>query len=363
MDKIVLGVALPWLAIGVGCLVGYQLLLQNRRILEHLEFLEDEINDQVELEGPAGMKVGAKPPVFELPDLDGNLVSFEQFRGRRLLLIFVSPQCKFSRKLAAGLAGLTLDGRQGWHLLLVSTGDIDENRAFIREFGLRCQLLVQEGWETAAGYGVNSSPMGYLFDEKGHTASEVTMGAEALLALARGDEAALRKAREDVAASMQKKSGLRISESRIYHGLRVGAPAPGFRLPQVEGGELSLENYRGRRVLLVFSGPECAQCDLLAPELEWIHRRSSNLQILMVSRGSVEANRVKVLQYGLSFPVALQRQWEISHLYGRLATPIAYLIDEQGIIAADLAQGTDEILALASEADSQGSTKGGEKSK
>jgi hypothetical protein len=45
--------------------------------------------------------------------------------------------------------------------------------------------------------------------------------------------------------------------------------------------------------------------------------------------------------------VVLQQRWEISRDYGMFATPIAYLIDEQGVIAANVAVGTDAILVLA----------------
>jgi hypothetical protein len=66
----------------------------------------------------------------------------------------------------------------------------------------------------------------------------------------------------------------------------------------------------------------------------------------MVSRGDAGANRRKVAESGLTFPVGLQRQWEISKLYGMFATPIAYLIDEQGTIATGAAVGVKPILGL-----------------
>jgi len=118
----------------------------------------------------------------------------------------------------------------------------------------------------------------------------------------------------------------------------------------VGGGELSLAEYRGRRVLLVLSDPHCGPCNQLAPRLEQLHRRVPYVEVLMVSRGDAEENRRKVAEHGLSFPVVLQRQWEISRAYGMFATPIGYLIDEAGVIAADVAQGTEEILALHSRA-------------
>jgi len=110
---------------------------------------------------------------------------------------------------------------------------------------------------------------------------------------------------------------------------------------------LTLEEYRGRQVLLVFSDPQCGPWDQLAPHLEQLHRERHDLEVLMVSRGDAETNRQKVAKLGLTFPVALQKNWEISLLYAMFATPMGYLIEKQGIIAADVATGVQPILDLA----------------
>ena len=60
----------------------------------------------------------------------------------------------------------------------------------------------------------------------------------------------------------------------------------------------------------------------------------------------VEATRAKAAGLGLSFPIVVQKQWEISLLYGMFATPVGYLIDERGILASDVAVGVGPILAL-----------------
>jgi hypothetical protein len=70
----------------------------------------------------------------------------------------------------------------------------------------------------------------------------------------------------------------------------------------------------------------------------------------MISKGEPKENRAKVKEHGLTFPVVLQQQWEISRRYAMFATPVAYLIDEQGIISRDVAVGTDAILALLTQA-------------
>ena len=138
-----------------------------------------------------------------------------------------------------------------------------------------------------------------------------------------------------------------LARSRINRsGLKAGTPAPDFRLPRLNGGELAREEFRGRHLLLVFSDPQCGPCDALAPELQKFHREHPEIAMLMISRGEPKDNRAKVKEHGLSFPIVLQRQWEISRRYAMFATPIAYLIDGQGVIAADVAVGIEAIQGL-----------------
>jgi hypothetical protein len=68
----------------------------------------------------------------------------------------------------------------------------------------------------------------------------------------------------------------------------------------------------------------------------------------MVSRGDLQANKQKVKELGLKFPIVLQKGWETSKDYAMFATPVGYLIDERGMIARDVAIGGDAILRLAS---------------
>jgi hypothetical protein len=67
----------------------------------------------------------------------------------------------------------------------------------------------------------------------------------------------------------------------------------------------------------------------------------------MVGRGDAGENRKKAKQNRFDFPVVLQRQWELSKQYGIFATPVAFLISEEGVIAKDVAIGPDAILELA----------------
>lgn len=110
---------------------------------------------------------------------------------------------------------------------------------------------------------------------------------------------------------------------------------------------MSLADYAGRRVLLVFSDPDCAPCMDMLPRLD-AAARVSDVPVLVVSRGGADANRRKLAEARATLTVALQSHWEISRLYAKFSTPIAYLVDEQGRIASEVASGATAILSLLS---------------
>jgi peroxiredoxin len=346
MIAILFGVVLPWLLIAMGAWLVYQLARQNGRILLRLESIDKQLGLSLKSRNGAKQKEQGLPPRlaapdFELPDLAGVRRKLTEFRGKDLLLIFFNPQCSFCTKMAADLAALPISGDGGSAIpIVVTTGDAEQNRALVERFGIRCLVLLQEHMEVAAKYRAPGTPMGYRIDGEGRIASNLTVGAEPLLKLATtaANDSAAHGGNGDPS----------LARSRLNrNGLKAGAAAPDFRLPRIDGGELSLTDFRGRRILLVFSDPDCGPCDELAPRLQETHVDRPDLQVLVVSRRDLEANRAKAGALGLTFPIALQKQWEISLLYAKFATPIGYLIDEQGILASDVAVGVEPIISLA----------------
>jgi peroxiredoxin len=355
MITIVFGMVLPWLLIAIGTWLALELVRQNGRILLRLEAIEQLVGARAEGQRREadGLSLGTIAPDFERPDLTGVPRKLSEFREQDVLLIFFNPQCGYCTKMAADLAALPADrGNRRLAPVIVTTGDADENRELVEHYGIHCLVLLQKQMEVASQYRVQGTPMGYRIDGAGRIASELAVGAEPLLRLATGlapgeigpgtaaNGAAPHPANDDPS----------LARSRLNrNGLKAGVPAPDFRLPCIDGGELSLADFRGERVLLVFSDPDCGPCDELAPQLQAIHLQRSELQVLVVSRRDFEANRAKAAALGLTFPILLQKQWEVSLKYAMFATPIGYLIDEQGFLASNVAVGVAPILALANE--------------
>jgi peroxiredoxin len=349
---IVLAVAgvLALLVFALGGVV-LQLLRQHGAILLRLDELEHRLRRSGaagEPAGPgesrpAGLPVGTPLRPFSLPGVTGEQLGLDDFPGRRLLVHW-SPDCGFCEHIAGDLAELRDDvRRRGAEIILVSWGAAEANRRFAEQHGLGYPILLQDGSEPVEEFRSLGTPVGYLVDARGRLASPLAHGGEEVLQLAR-----------DLAAGRRRLPGQRpLTESRIERrGLRAGTPAPAFELPDLNGNPVSLAAFRGQRVLLVFSDPNCGPCTALAPELARFNRDHDghDLAVLMVSRGDAEANRSKAQQLGLNFPIVIQPGWRISKKYGIFATPVAFLVDEQGTLARDVAQGHEQILALAEQA-------------
>jgi peroxiredoxin len=250
--------------------------------------------------------------------------------------------------MAGDLAALPVESGAGRASpVLVTTGDADENRKLVEEHGIRCTVLLQKEMEVASQFRAQGTPMGYRLDADGRIASPLVAGAEPLLELAAKPFSAS-AGREAGSKSKHKEPDPSLARSRINRsGLKAGTPAPEFTLPRIDGEDLSLADLRGGRVLLVFSDPKCGPCDELAPRLQELHVTRPDLQVLVISRREAEATRAKAESLGLTYPIVMQKQWELSMKYGMFATPIGYLIDEQGVLLSDVAVGVEPILALA----------------
>jgi methylamine dehydrogenase accessory protein MauD len=114
-------------------------------------------------------------------------------------------------------------------------------------------------------------------------------------------------------------------------GLRPGTKAPDFGLPSVAGGEVTLHQFIGRKVLLVFTQSGCEPCRQIMPELNRLQHRGE-VQVLVVNNDNLDASRKWAEEAQAQIPIVAQERWVLSRRYEVFATPFAFLIDEQGII-------------------------------
>ncbi|MCK4451710.1 MAG: redoxin domain-containing protein [Anaerolineae bacterium] len=132
-------------------------------------------------------------------------------------------------------------------------------------------------------------------------------------------------------------------------GLEVGTEAPDFTLLDTNGSMVSLGGFAEQRVLLAFSSTHCSACKEMYPHLKAFSESREDVQVVMISQGSVEENQRLVQEQGFAFPVLTASGWddEVMLDYQVPGVPFFYVIDEEGIIAnAGFANTLEQLEAL-----------------
>src|SRR5260221_731745 len=95
--------------------------------------------------------------------------------------------------------------------------------------------------------------------------------------------------------------------------LAVGAPAPGFQLPDLSGRKHTLsELSSGKALLLTFFKVSCPTCQYALPFLERIYRgrTQSGIGMYVISQDDAESTRDFDGEFGITIPVLLDREEE-----------------------------------------------------
>lgn len=207
--------------------------------------------------------------------------------------------------------------------------------------------------EVGALFEVPATPMAYLVDPDGRTASPLVAGRSAILGLA----ATSTDGRESPGVEYSTPELLAaettpapVNGARYQEGLAVGSIVSFFDLPGLNGRNVALDRFRGKTLLVLFTDPIHPPCGEVAARLQQLAKADGAPTTVLVARGDAETNRAWATRHGVTLPIGLQHSWDVSREFGLLAVPIAYLVDDHGALAAPVAVGADEVLDLAESA-------------
>ena len=119
---------------------------------------------------------------------------------------------------------------------------------------------------------------------------------------------------------------------------KVGAPAPGFSLPRLDGnGSLSLRSFRGKAVVLNFFQSACYACKQESPVLERLWREERRRGLVVLGVDAMELSRGDgtrfVRAHGLTYPIVFDGIGVVAaNGSAAIDLPVTYVLNRRGRI-------------------------------
>jgi len=130
---------------------------------------------------------------------------------------------------------------------------------------------------------------------------------------------------------------LSCSKKENGEALRSADAAPSFVLSTVKGDRISLDNYRGKVVMLDFFASWCPPCRMATPEVKSIYQKYRDKGFVVVAiaidEGPAAAASVRdfVKELDIPYPVLLD-DGNTSREYQVISIPTSVIIDKEGKI-------------------------------
>lgn len=128
-------------------------------------------------------------------------------------------------------------------------------------------------------------------------------------------------------------------------GLDPEERAPSFTIQTLTGETVSLEDFRGKRILLNFWATWCPPCKEEMPDMQTLYNEFKDQDFVVlavnvtITEKSSEAVTKFVEDYDLNFPILMDEKGEVAHQYEILSYPTSFFIDSDGIIRKKIVGG------------------------
>jgi peroxiredoxin len=116
---------------------------------------------------------------------------------------------------------------------------------------------------------------------------------------------------------------------------KVGEPAQDFTVTTIDGEKVSLSQFKGQPVWLVFGASWCAPCQAEVPDIEAAHKEygPKGLVILGVNiTEDTETVKAYAQRVGITSLLAADPESAIADVYRVSAIPAHYFIDKSGVV-------------------------------
>ncbi len=118
---------------------------------------------------------------------------------------------------------------------------------------------------------------------------------------------------------------------------REGFSAPDFTLDLLGGGQVQLSGLRGQPVMINLWASWCPPCRAEMPAIEKVYQAYNDRGLVVLAVNTTfqdnEADAAAfVREFGLTFPIPLDRDGSVSKRYQLRGLPSTFFVDRSGII-------------------------------
>ncbi len=113
----------------------------------------------------------------------------------------------------------------------------------------------------------------------------------------------------------------------------IGSPAPSFDLNNLEGAKTSLEQFRGKVVLLNFWATWCQPCTKEMPAMQIAHDTLGKQGLVVMAVNELEEEykvRSHIQEHQHTFEVLMDPDNHVANMYGVVGLPVTVFIDKTG---------------------------------
>ncbi|MFL0403666.1 TlpA family protein disulfide reductase [Bacillus nitratireducens] len=145
--------------------------------------------------------------------------------------------------------------------------------------------------------------------------------------------------KDQVVQERPAKSEAAMKEMIARNGIEIGKSAPDFELTKLDGAKVKLSDLKGKKVILNFWATWCGPCQQEMPDMEAFYKEhKDNVEILAINYtpsekgGGEEKVRNFAKEKGITFPILLDKNIDVTTAYKVITIPTSYFIDTKGVI-------------------------------